>query len=299
MTKPKRAVDILQDSLVTGREGHSVTWRDERRTCSCGAVFEARIAAIDGVDVYSAEQCRKCWDETVRLERIAEAQVRLAEASTARAKTWVTECNCPPQLLAKTFDGFDKKRQPAAHKLMSSWEWKADKGVVLWSDGYGVGKTHLCGALVGKILQTEKAARLVRDFYVQEFRCPVYFTTEPQLMDRIRATFSGKPESNQEWNPRGSSGQATDEDIYRELSMVKVLVVDDVGKVRPRDPSFLQGVYYRIIDGRYTAGLPIVITTNLSLAELEAHVGGASADRLSEMCGRNFVKMSGESYRRP
>ena len=275
-----------------------MTWRDEKRLCSCGAEFTAKIAAFDGTDMYTAEQCPKCREETLRLERIAEAQVRLAEASADRAKKWATECNCPPQLLAKTFDSFDKKRQPAAHKLMSSWDWRVSKGVVLLSDGYGVGKTHLCAALAGKILRTEPTARLMRDFYVQEFRCPVYFTTEPQVLDRIRGTFSGKSDADREWNPRGSSGPVTDGDIYRELSRVKVLVIDDVGKVRPRDPGFLQGVYYRIIDGRYTAGLPVVMTTNLSLAELEAHIGGASADRLREMCGRNFVKMSGESYRR-
>ena len=77
-----------------------------------------------------------------------------------------------------------------------------------------------------------------------------------------------------------------------------VLILDDVGKTKPRDISFLQGVYFRIIDERYAGNKPIVLTTNLSLADLEAHIGGSCADRLNEMCGtENIVQMRGKTYR--
>lgn len=43
---------------------------------------------------------------------------------------------------------------------------------------------------------------------------------------------------------------------------------------------------------------PIILTTDLSLSELEAHIGGACMDRLREMCGVNIVKMAGLSYKK-
>ncbi|GAJ02756.1 unnamed protein product, partial [marine sediment metagenome] len=35
----------------------------------------------------------------------------------------------------------------------------------------------------------------------------------------------------------------------------------------------------------------------LDYPELEELIGGACADRLREMCGKNILKMSGKSYR--
>jgi len=43
----------------------------------------------------------------------------------------------------------------------------------------------------------------------------------------------------------------------------------------------------------------LILTMNLTLQELEDHIGGAPADRLREMCGRSgFITMKGESYRK-
>jgi DNA replication protein DnaC len=105
-------------------------------------------------------------------------------------------------------------------------------------------------------------------------------------MDRIRATFN-------------DGARETDEEIYLQLERVRLLIVDDVGKRTPRDLSFTQQVWFRIIDGRYRAQRPLVLTTNLLPNELDQHIGGACADRLMEMCGASgLIAMKGTSYRR-
>ncbi len=264
-----------------------MTWRLEQRLCNCGAEFEARIATIDGEDAYASEQCPACYDITLRTERYAEAMDKLKAETDEQGKKWLTDCNCPVPLLVKTFDGFDKTRALKAHKLMSTWDWNHGQSIILQSQTYGVGKTHLCGALVNKILRTEPPARLTQDYYVQRRYCPVYFTTEPQLLDRIYSTFN-----------RTDDNAETTEQLYKMLERRQVLIIDDVGKIKPRELAFVQGVYFRIIDTRCVSGKPIVMTSNLSLAELEEHIGGASADRLREMCGPNVIKISGISYRK-
>jgi DNA replication protein DnaC len=150
---------------------------------------------------------------------------------------------------------------------------------------YGVGKTHLVSALANQLVGTLNAAVSINGYVVAQPR-PVAFTTEPTLTARIRATFN-------------DGSRETDEVIYDQLERVRLLIIDDVGKDPPRDLSFVQRVWYRLIDARYRSERPVILTTNLVLDELEQHVGGSVADRLREMCGRKgIVTMKGESYRR-
>jgi DNA replication protein DnaC len=266
-----------------------VTWSQALINCAvCGTEFEARVAQIDGVEAYRAENCSGCAAELLAQERRQEAQEKLADACEKQQQVWIKECGCPIELLKRSFANFDQKAQPRAYKVMSAYDFKAGKSVLLASTDYGVGKTHLAAAVVNRILLEESPARLVHNYYVQLLRCPVYFTTESQMLARIRATFD-------------DSRIETEEQVYRQLETVDLLIVDDVGKLRPRDSSFLQGVYFRVIDSRCTHNRPVILTTNLDVTkgELEAHIGGASADRLRGMCGKeNMVLMSGKSYRR-
>jgi len=272
-----------------------VIWRDETTKCTkCGKDFKGRVATIDGVDRYQMEVCWPCHIIEIHEEQRVETLGKIEEVSTLQREVWWDECNMPTTFSLKTLEAFDRKLQVKAFKVVNEYDWHYNddkespaKSIVLSSpDLYGVGKTHLVCGLINKIISTEKSARIHQEFWVQTLRCPVYFTTEPQMLDNIRATFK-------------DGSEETDERIYERLISYRLLIIDDVGKVRPRDLGFLQGVYYRIIDGRYTSSLPIILTTNLSFEELENHIGGACADRLREMCGDNFVKMTGKSYRRP
>ncbi len=178
---------------------------------------------------------------------------------------------------AKTFENFDDRNpQPKAFKALHDWRGKS---VVLYSEVYGVGKTHLVSALANKLIDT-----------CQDTECPVFVTTEIKTLDRIRATFNRHDED--------SLVVVTEELVYRSLEHPRLLIIDDVGKRTPRDYSFLQEVFFRLIDYRYIHGKPIILTANLSLEELEKHIGGASADRLREMAGKDgFIKLTGKSQR--
>jgi len=94
------------------------------------------------------------------------------------------------------------------------------------------------------------------------------------------------------------SPQETEESIFRLLLRVGLLIIDDVGKFRPHDLSFLQRVYFRIMDERTGNELPVILVTNMDYTELEGHLGGATTDRLKGMCGQNgFIEMTGPSQR--
>jgi len=123
---------------------------------------------------------------------------------------------------------------------------------------YGLGKSHLVCAVIHKVLASWEPAYITplwNNGRIISNPCPAYFTTGPALRDRIQATFN---------NDKGE----TEAEVYKDVLSRKLLVIDDVGKVRPRDLAFLQGVYFRVIDSRYVNERPLVLTSNLDYPEL-------------------------------
>lgn len=83
---------------------------------------------------------------------------------------------------------------------------------------------------------------------------------------------------------------------YR-LNQASLLILDDFGAERGTDYA-LENVY-NIIDGRYRSGKPIIITTNITLREMQICEDirySRIYDRLFEMCYP--VKVEGKSWRK-
>jgi len=291
---------LSQVSQVTGPLEHFPILRKETRTCACGRKFVAHIKVIDGKDVLDGfDTCFACR-ATVREAKFREERLaKIPEARENQRWVWFDECNLPPKFCDKTFENFERKLQPGAFDVMLKYDYHFEVDppcslVLLSPDRYGVGKTHLAAALLNRIIEMEETVHVSKDGDFHNLPCPVYFTAENLLLSRIRQTYSRSNKYNDD-----ECCEETEEDIYQKLEKYALLIIDDVGKVRPRDYSFLQGVYFRVIDFRYTHQHPIILTTNLSLAELENHIGGASSDRIREMAGKDgFIVMKGQSFRK-
>lgn len=81
------------------------------------------------------------------------------------------------------------------------------------------------------------------------------------------------------------------------LNRYELLVIDDLGAERSTD--YVNEIIYSVIDARYRAGKPLIITTNLSLNDLKNPSNVATAriyDRILEKCFP--LEMNGESQRR-
>ena len=158
------------------------------------------------------------------------------------------------------------------------------ESVVLASPNNGVGKTMLAGLML---------ADIIGRFDQHREKCPFQFWSAGRIRQRLATA-----------ERFGSS--ETVEDVYRDLSSVWLLILDDVGKEHAdgRAGAQLYEMYFNILDARYNRNLPIVITSNLgptpwepgglSLVDL---MGRASVSRLSEMTGRVFHRIAGEDRR--
>jgi DNA replication protein DnaC len=112
------------------------------------------------------------------------------------------------------------------------------EGWLVLKGGYGCGKTHLAAAIANACVERGR---------------PVLFITVPDLLDHLRATFA--------------PGSATSYSIrFEEVRAAPVLILDDLG-TESSTPWALEKLF-QILNYRYNARLPTVITTNQDLEEI-------------------------------
>jgi len=141
-------------------------------------------------------------------------------------------------------------------------ELKKEKDNLVLRGNTGTGKTHLAIA----ILKMQPSIDL-------------RFVTVPDLLLKIRSSFNGGPE--------------TEDEIIREYSSIPVLVLDDLGAEKTSE--FAITTLYIILDRRIRDCRKTIITTNLSQNEIEEVFGSRIASRLS--CMEN-IRINMPDYRK-
>ena len=127
---------------------------------------------------------------------------------------------------------------------------------------YGVGKTHLEAAIANA--QREQGNRSL-------------FTSAPQFF----MAYNDAMKHDKDYTA-----------LLRQAIETPLLILDDIDKARPTDARW--DTYYLIIDERYKAKRPTVLSTN-KIEELHLYIGEATVSRLQR--GMVPVKMIGTDYR--
>lgn len=203
----------------------------------------------------------KCRQEQIE----AEAKARQREAMQKTIKEYRRMGFPESDMQHWTFDNAeDCKIINAAKRYVDNFQqFRADgKGLLLYG-GVGTGKTFAAACIVNALIDMGKPC-LITNF------------------SRVLNTLWGIDEK-----------QA----YIDSLNKFDLLVLDDLGI--ERQSEYVQEQVFNVIDSRYRARLPLIITTNLQLEEIvsPANVGnGRIYDRVLEMC--HPVKVEGESRRR-
>jgi DNA replication protein DnaC len=113
---------------------------------------------------------------------------------------------------------------------------------LMFIGSYGVGKTHLAAAIAN---------------YQAERGYPAMFVVVPDLLDHLRAAFS--PDARTSFDQR-----------FEEVRTTPLLVLDDLGTESAT--PWAREKLYQIINHRYVARLPTVITTSVSPDELDPRI---------------------------
>ena len=156
-----------------------------------------------------------------------------------------------------TFENFDPKRADlpleqqrnlgGAYKLARRFAEEPDGWVVLQGRN-GCGKTHLAAAIGNYQLQKGK---------------PVFFKVVTDFLDHLRSAFS--PDS-----------KVTSDELFERVKKAPLLILDDFGE--QASTPWAQEKLYQLINYRYNERLPTVITTCLSLDEIELRISSRLID---------------------
>lgn len=267
----------------------------EHRVCKnpdCRKEYDAKVSDLFGVRiVHGTGHCPECRQRIREAEDEREKAQHNAMVRSTRLK-WRSRCGIPARFQKTRFETFKLDWIPKLTKAFKVCQDFAEKFPLEQSRGYhslflfseesvGIGKTHLAASI---------AHRIIDRWDGEEITCPVKFISEPDLYTRITSTYDRKDRNE------------TEADILKELIAVRLLIIDDIGKRSVVDPNFVQRIMFSIIDGRYKAMLPIVLTSNLNPDELGVYTGGsrrsdAIIDRVMEMCKNISYRMEGKSYR--
>ena len=182
----------------------------------------------------------------------------------------------PPALLEETFDRFDPSLYPEEVRehmsgVRDACQQFAERVVrgqptdgLLILGGVGRGKTFLCSAVANRVLQSGRTC---------------IYLTFANLMDLIRsARFDDSAEGR------------VNLDL---LETVDLLILDDLGAEKPSD--FVMQELFKIVNGRVNTQLPMVISTNLVLKELEEHYDFRVVSRI--IGASQLLKVDGEDIR--
>ncbi len=129
---------------------------------------------------------------------------------------------------------------------------RAPTGWLLLKGGYGSGKTHLAAAIANDRL--ERGA-------------PALFAVVPDLLDHLRATFA-------------PSSRVTYDDRFETIRTTSFLILDDFGT--QSTTAWAQEKMFQLLNHRYNAQLPTIITTNRELEEIDPRLRSRLAD--STLC---------------
>lgn len=245
---------IIRVTKATAKEA---TW-----ACNvCGIILPRQVKSgpAKGRWINSKCSCQVVAEEQLLRDEIHEVSQRNLVTTSFG---WLGHKYSDISLAVKSFENFDRDRQPEAFDAALNFADIPGGSLILESPGFGTGKTHLLAAVCNKLRE-----RNIRSHFVPEVKL---FRALQERMD-LKESYG---------------------DIIFKLTTVPFLVIDDVGKAKSSE--WKSERYHEIIDERTNNKLPTGISTN-KYDNLEDYVGGAAKSRLQ--IGRVVIEMNPFDYR--
>ncbi|MFZ5898085.1 MAG: ATP-binding protein [Bacillota bacterium] len=219
-----------------------------------------------------ADYCRTCEGRGILFD--GENAVPCACVQERNLARRVENAQMPARLREQTFERFnlnyysrrmkdDRGRsyyENAANALRVSRKFvesylagDSQDGLMFCGD-VGTGKTFLACCIANAVL--ERGGE-------------VLFLIVPDFLDRIRATYADRDD-------------VSERDLVEQAKNVPLLVLDDLGAHTYSE--WARQKIYSLLNYRLNHKLPVIVTTNLNLQELQELLGERTASRLIQMC---------------
>ena len=162
-------------------------------------------------------------------------------------------------------DGSNEMPMTAARNYVKNFqEFKEQgKGLLFFGD-VGVGKSYVAASIANALIDEN---------------IPVYMTNFARIANIVQGLFEGRQE------------------YYDSLNRFPLLILDDLSAERKTE--YMQEIVFQVIDARSRAGLPLIITTNLTNKELKNPSDMAYKRTFSRVLGMcHPIEVSGEDKRK-
>ena len=229
----------------------------------CDTPKQGRIDSIHDGPILFRKRCDCEREEEIELE-IERMQMQCIESEKFRFKTFADD------------DRADRKTGDILRRYAENWpEMQRQNIGLLLHGGVGGGKTFFAACLANAIIEDE-----ARKGGGCDRRGPVLMTTVQNLRDRAQKDFCAKKEH-----------------VLSNVREIGLLILDDFGVERRTEAA--DELLYDIINARYDSNKPLIVTTNMTLADMRYAQDDKMRriyDRVREMCCQP-IPISGESRR--
>ena len=239
---------------------------DELIHCSkCRGPMQS-VIDIDGELIKVPRMC-KCRKEQHDKQEVERARIKaLDELERLRAASLMDD-----KFFASTFESYDLTKHNAwplklCRRYVDGFDEMLSKnqGLLLYG-GVGTGKTHTAACIANGLMSRGVS---------------VVMTSFVKILQSVQ-------------------GARNDEDenaLVGRLIRTKLLIIDDLGAERSTD--FALEKVYNVVDSRYRSGRPMILTTNLTLEQMQdaTHIRYSRIyDRVFEVCYP--IEFTGPSWR--
>ena len=212
--------------------------------------------------------CKLCNDSGILNGKLCSCHLELLK------KISMSEYSCSSVLAVSTFDTFDLKYystekdmkygyspreyMEASVDFLKSYSENFNKnsGSFFFTGGTGLGKTHLSLAVMNKV--TEKGYS-------------VFYGSADNIIKQMEKERFGRSNT----------------DIEEEIENADLLIIDDLGT--EFRTAFSETAVYQIINNAILNSKPMIISSNLSITELEERYGQRVVSRLNSFEVINFI----------
>ena len=206
-----------------------------------GAGYIVPDLPIGHVDFGKAIPCR-CRQQA-RLERRLRSLQRLGSLDALERLTFESFLREPGHCAPEHQQNLRRAYETCIHYAQEPEGW------LLLTGAYGCGKTHLAAAIANARLDLGE---------------PALFMVTPDLLDHLRTTFS--PDS-----------EIAYDELFETLRNTPLLILDDLGA--QSSTPWAQEKLFQLLNHRYNAQLPTVITTNQRLDQMEPRLRSRLLDQ--------------------
>lgn len=245
---------IVRNAMDAGTHNET-DYKGEDGLIHCGVCHEPKQHLehdwLGKGDALLPVRCRCEKEEIERREADRQAENRRIQLESMR-RTGFQDA----EMLKWTFDtddGLSEKTMQVAHNYVDNFAaFKAKgKGLLLFG-GVGCGKSFAAACIANELINRDVSCMM---------------TNFSRIVNKLSESFEGRQR------------------YIDSLNCFKLLVIDDLAA--ERDTDYMWEQVMNVVDSRYRAGLPLIVTTNLTAQELYNPTDVRKArvfSRLMEMC---------------